>query len=162
MKRFSQDFLARVSRGRPGRAALVLVAAHLGVVVLAAGAWAIGLAPVFDHARWVPIVLVSVVAAVTVLPMYLLFGFTGTLANHGVGSGEDYGEAFGPAAGMALLLLRWVMQLVMVAGVLAALAFTVVDALVEPRRDGRDPRAAGTRRGDAGPGRLDARGQRAR
>ncbi len=128
MKRFSQDFLARVSRGRPGRAALVLVAAHLGVVVLAAGAWAIGLAPIFDHTRWVRIVLVSVVAAVTVLPMYLLFGFTGTLANHGVGSGEDYGEAFGPAAGMALLLLRWVMQLVMVAGVLAALAFTVVDA----------------------------------
>lgn len=112
--------LGRLSHGRGGRAAFVLIGVFLAPVVVCGAIWLLGLIPIFEHARWIPITLCSIVMAVTILPLFLLFGFWGTGANSGQDGGDQFGD-FRPLVAFGLGWLRWLMQLVLVGGCMLAL-----------------------------------------
>lgn len=116
--------LATVSGGSPRRAAAILVAAHLVPGVIACGLWALGLLPIFDDLRWIPVSIAVAFGVGSTLWMLLAFGFWGTARTMGRGHGEEYEESFSPGAGFALGWLRWFLQLVMVAAVLMPVLMT--------------------------------------
>ena len=94
---------------------------------LAWAGWALGLAPVFDHARWVPIALVALIGALTLGTLFHVFGVGASDESFGVGYGEQYG-AFGLVAGIGLWVWRLLLQLVAVGSCFLALAFVCVNA----------------------------------
>jgi hypothetical protein len=107
--------LHRLSGGRGGRAALVLVGSHLGLAAVVALLWFVGLAPVFDGWRWVVAVLASAVYLVGVPWLVTAFGFWGV----GVNSGQDGGDQhtdFSPGVAFGLGWLRWALQIVTIGG----------------------------------------------
>ncbi len=113
MKWLSID-LAKLSGGNGWRAAGILVVAHLipGPVVL--GLWFLGLLPIFDDLRWIPVSIGVTFSVLCALWMFLAFGFWGTVRTYGRGHGESYTQTFSPGVGFALGWLRWFMQIVMV------------------------------------------------
>lgn len=112
--------LGRLSRGRGGRAVLVLIGIFLIPVAACWLIWVLGLIPIFEYARWIPIGLVSVVGVVSILGLFLVFGFWGTGANSGQDGGDQFEYDFRPAVAFGLGWVRWFMQLVLVGGVLYA------------------------------------------
>lgn len=118
MKWFEAD-LGAVSGGSGGRAAGILVLAHLVPGLIMAGLWSIGLLSIFDDRRWIPVSVTAIFGTVAVVALFLGFGFWGTPATHGVGSGEDYTTTFTPGVGFGLGWLRWFLQIVLVVAVLA-------------------------------------------
>ena len=118
--------LYRLSRGRALRAALIMLVAFIAPLPLAWAGWALGLAPVFDHARWVPITLVAALGILTMGALFHFFGIGASDESFGVGYGEQYGE-FG-VAGIGLWIERLVLQVVAVGSCFLALAFACVNA----------------------------------
>src|SRR5699024_4371803 len=98
-------------RGLP--AALILVVVHLAAPLLALLPWALGLLPVFDGLRWIPVTLETLVVIALLLGVFVRFGAWATARTQGLSFGEDYTETFSPGTGFALGWLRWLMQLVM-------------------------------------------------
>ncbi|WP_026818608.1 hypothetical protein [Arthrobacter castelli] len=97
-------------RGLP--AALILVVAHVVGPLLAVPLWALGLLPVFNDMRWIPVAIVSIYCAVIYFGLFWRFGFWGAAASMGIGGGEKYMETFSPRTGLALGWLRFFMQLI--------------------------------------------------
>lgn len=125
---WSQGRLASWSRGRAGRASLILIATHLGVLAVAALIWLVGSLEAFDDARWLPIALVTVVTVVGAFGLVALFGFWGTPRTAGRSGGEEYESTFSPGVGFALGWLRWLLQLVAIGGLAYPLVLTWGDA----------------------------------
>lgn len=124
----SQGVLERLSRGRAGRAALILIATHLGVVVAAVLLWLLFSLPVFDDARWLPRAVMTILLIVGAFGLVAFFGFWGTPTTAGRGGGEDYESTFNPRAGLTLGWLRWLLQIVAIAGLFFPLLFVWGDA----------------------------------
>lgn len=124
----SRGRLARWSCGRGGRASLILIATHLGVAAVAMLFWLIGSLEIFDRVRWVPVTLVVIVAVVGSLGLIVFFGVWGTVRTAGRDGGEDYENTFTPGVGYALGWLRWLMQIVAIAGLLCAVVLAWGDA----------------------------------
>lgn len=118
--------LHRLSGGRTGRAALVLVGCHLGLVALVALLWFVGLAPVFDGWRWVVAVPASAVYLVGVVWLMVAFGFWGVGANSGQDGGDQHTD-FSPGAAFGLGWLRWALQIVTIGGVFLLLVLLWMD-----------------------------------
>lgn len=116
--------LGRLSRGRGGRAVLVLIGAFLAPVVLCGLIWLLGLVPVFENARWIPIGLVGVAGLVSITVLFAAFGVWGVGAGSGQDTGDQFTGDFRPLVAFGLGWLRWLMQIVMIGGVL--LAFVAV------------------------------------
>lgn len=112
--------LSRLSDGRPRRAALVLIGAHLGALLvlwlLLTLIWLVGLSSIFTTVHWIPAVLGTVVFLVIALAMMMAFGFWGTGATSGMDGGDRVEDHFTPGAAAGLGWLRWLMQLVMIMG----------------------------------------------
>jgi len=104
--------LAELTGGRGGRAALVLIAAHVVLPLFTFALWALGLLPIFDDLRWIPIVIVSLYAAVVFIGLFVRFGAWGTARSFFRDVGEEYMETFSPRVGYGLGWLRWFMQIV--------------------------------------------------
>lgn len=96
--RSSRLSLKRVSRGSAKVAALALVGAHLGVLLLVLLVWLLGLAPVFDGIHWIPAVLATVV---------LVVGLGFVLATT-IWWPHDYEKLFSDTGVIALTLLHWI------------------------------------------------------
>lgn len=120
--------LARLSQGRPARAALILLAVYLPAALLGWAGWLVGLAPVFAQARGAAIAMTGAVGLATVGALVFVFGSwpMPTPAGLSRGYGERY-DSFGSPAGFRLGLLRTVLQLVVTTSCVAALLFTVLD-----------------------------------
>lgn len=118
--------LGRLSRGSAGRAALVLIAVHLLLLLVCLGIWYAGLAPVFDGVHWIPAIVVTVVAAVGVTLLMASFGFWGVGAHSGRDGGDQFEGEFGAAAAAGLGWLRWALQIVVIGsvGMLVILTWT--------------------------------------
>ena len=121
--RGSEGVLERLSRGQVGRAALILIATHLAVVVIAVLLWLLFSLPTFDEVRWLPRAVMTAVLVVGSVGLVVFFGFWGTPRTAGRGGGEDYEITFSPRAGLALGWLRWLLQIIAVAGLFFALLF---------------------------------------
>jgi hypothetical protein len=122
--------LARLSAGRPGRAALILLAVYLPAALLGWAGWLLGLAPVFADARPLAIGLVGAIGLATVGTLVLVFGSWPMPTGAGLRLSRGYGErydTFGAGAGFRLGLLRTGLQLVVTGSCLAALLLTVLD-----------------------------------
>lgn len=111
MKWLTAD-LAELTGGRGGRAALILIAAHVVLPLFTFALWALGLLPVFDDLRWIPIVVVSLYVAVMFVGLFVRFGAWGTARSFFQDVGEEYMETFSPRVGFGLGWLRWFMQIV--------------------------------------------------
>ncbi|MBC3192192.1 hypothetical protein H7X46_14090 [Pseudonocardia sp. C8] len=109
--------LGRLSKGSTGKAALILVAAHLLLLLVCLGIWYAGLAPVFDRAHWIPAVLVTVVAVAGGTFLMASFGFWGVGAHSGQDGGDQFEGDFSPAAAFGLGWLRWALQIVVIGSV---------------------------------------------
>lgn len=110
--------LGKLSRGNPKLAPWVLIGVHLVPVAIVALIWWIGLSPAFDDIHWVPAVLATVVAVVVPLPMMYAFGFWGVGAASGQDGGDQFDQDFSPVVAFGLGWLRWLLQLVMIGGVI--------------------------------------------
>lgn len=126
MKRLTA-FLSSWNHGSARRAAALLLVTHLGAVALAWAAWALFLLPPFYDARVLPIVVSWAFAVVVTVWLMLRFGFWGTVATHGVGHGDELLAPLTPGKGVAVGVLRWALQLVLIAGVFGAAVFVTVD-----------------------------------
>lgn len=124
----SQGVLERLSCGHGGRAALILVATHLGVVLVAVLLWLLFSLPVFDGGRWLPWAVMTVLLVVGSFGVVVVLGFWGTPKTAGRDGGEDYERTFSPRAGLALGWLRWLLQIVTIAGLVFPLIFVWGDA----------------------------------
>lgn len=120
-------YLVSWDRGSAGRAVTLLLVTHLGAVAIAWGAWALFLLPAFYDARALPSIASWVFAASASVWLMLRFGFWGTVATRGVGHGDDLLTTFTPGKGIAVGLLRWALQLVMISGVFAAAVCITMD-----------------------------------
>lgn len=118
--------LGRLSHGRGGRAALVLIGAHLLPVPVCGLLWLFGTLPIFHDARWIPIGLVSIVALVAFALSPIMFGFWGVGANSGQDGGDQFTD-FRPLVAYGLGWLRWLMQVLMIMGMAYAVIFTITD-----------------------------------
>ncbi|MBM7517835.1 hypothetical protein [Nocardioides nitrophenolicus] len=120
-------YLATWNHGSAGRAALLLLVTHLGAVAVAWGAWALFLLPAFYDDRLLPAIGSWLFALTASLWLMLRFGFWGTVATRGVGHGEELLATFSPGRAVAVGLLRWALQIVMIAGVFGAAVLVSVD-----------------------------------
>lgn len=110
--------LGRLSKGGGfGKAALILVAVHLLLLLVCLGIWWAGLAPVFDQVHWIPAIVVTVVAVAGVTFLMASFGFWGVGANSGQDGGDQFEGDFSPAAAFGLGWLRWAVQVVVIGSV---------------------------------------------
>lgn len=116
--------LAELAGGRGGRAALILIAAHLALPLFAYALWALGLLPVFDDLRWLPTAIVSIYGAVIFVGLFLRFGAWGTARSFFRDYGEEYMDTFSPRVGLGLGWLRWFMQIVAAFIIIPALAMS--------------------------------------
>lgn len=147
MKWLTAD-LAELTGGHGGRAALILIAAHVVLPLFTFALWALGLLPVFDDLRWIPIVVVSLYAAVMFVGLFVRFGAWGTARSFFRDVGEEYMETFSPRVGFGLGWLRWFMQIVA--------AFIILFPLVMTWANTRWWELAGTEELDALPARAAA------
>ncbi|MDQ6522562.1 hypothetical protein RB608_03075 [Nocardioides sp. LHD-245] len=122
--------LARLSGGRPGRAALILVGSYVAALPVAWAGWVLGQAPAFDDARPAAYALVGALGLATVGTLVLVFGSwpmpTGVGLRLSRGYGERY-DSFGSPAGFRLGLLRTVLQFVVTGSCLAAFLLAMLD-----------------------------------
>ncbi|MFE6508849.1 hypothetical protein ACFVDI_17355 [Nocardioides sp. NPDC057767] len=119
--------LGRLSRGNPKSAPWVLSGVHLLPVAIVVLIWWIGLSPAFDSIHWVPAILATVVAVAVPLPMMYAFGFWGVGAASGQDGGDQFDGDFTPLVAFALGWLRWVLQIVMIGGVMIGTVFIWLD-----------------------------------
>lgn len=107
--------LRRLSGGQGKRAALILIGAHVGAMLVTLLMlfliWLVGLAPIFTEARWIPVTLASVVWLVVTFAMLMVFGFWGTPSTGGQGGGYQIEDDFTPGVATGLGWLRWFMQI---------------------------------------------------
>lgn len=97
-------------------------------VLVALGLWAVGMIPVFDGARWIPITVVTASGLVVIYYLMLKFGVWRTYTIGTRDYGEEYMKTFSPGVGFGLGWLRWFMQLVMCCGIFVAMWLTWADA----------------------------------
>lgn len=90
--------------------------------------WLLFSLTVFDAARWLPRAVMTVLMITGSLGLVMIFGFWGTPRTAGRGGGEDYESTFSPGVGIALGVLRWLLQIVAIAGLLSSLIFVWGDA----------------------------------
>jgi len=112
--------LGRLSQGRGGRAVLVLIGVFLVPVVLCGLIWLLGLVPIFDSVRWIPIGLVIIVGLVSITVLFAAFGVWGVGASSGRDTGDQFTGDFRPLVAFGLGWLRWFMQIVMIGGIMLA------------------------------------------
>lgn len=110
--------LAKLSRGNPKLAPWVLIGVHLLPVAIVVLIWWIGLSPVFDNIHWIPGILATIIAVAVPLPMMYAFGFWGVGAASGQDGGDQFDGDFTPLVAFGLGWLRWLLQLVMIGGVM--------------------------------------------
>src|SRR5699024_201647 len=139
--------LAELTGGRGGRAALILIAAHVVLPLFTFALWALGLLPIFDDLRWIPIVIVSLYAAVVLAGLFVRFGAWGTARSFFHDVGGEYMETFSPRVGFGLGWLRWFMQIVA--------AFILIFPLIMTWGNTRWWQISGTEALDALPARAD-------
>ncbi|MEI7056056.1 hypothetical protein WBG06_09605 [Nocardioides sp. CCNWLW239] len=108
--------LGRLSRGNPKLAPWVLIGVHLIPVAIVALIWWIGLSPVFDGIHWVPAIAATIVAIAVPIPMMYAFGFWG--AASGQDGGDQFDEDFTPLVAFGLGWLRWLLQIILIGGVM--------------------------------------------
>lgn len=118
--------LGRLSHRRGGRAALVLIGAHLLPVPVCGLLWLFGTLPIFHDARWIPVSLVSIVALTAFALSPIMFGFWGVGANSGQDGGDQFTD-FRPLVAFGLGWLRWLMQVAMITGLAYAFILTLTD-----------------------------------
>lgn len=115
--------LGRLSKGNPKRAPLVLIVVHLLPLAVVALIWFVGLAPVFDNIHWIPAILATIVAVAVPLPMMYAFGFWGVGASNGHDGGDQFDDDFEPLVAFGLGWLRWLLQLLLIGGLLLGTIF---------------------------------------
>lgn len=131
---FSRQFregsrpIARLSGGRGGRAALLLVGIHLGVVVVACAIWAAALPLVDPDVRLLPRIAAVVIDVPLAFAAMLWLGGWGVGAASGQGWGENYADTFRVRTAVGLGFLRWFLQIVMVGVCFLAAVFTWMNA----------------------------------
>lgn len=139
--------LGRLSGGRVGRAALVLIGTYLVLPVVCVLLWVVGLAPVFARAHWIVAILATVIFLAMLMWVGLAFGFWGTGAYSGRDGGDQFGGDFTPGAATGLGWLRWFMQVVGIGACAIPLVALWSDArwwhlVSRPEIDGLQDRAA--------------------
>ncbi|WP_141782422.1 hypothetical protein [Nocardioides albertanoniae] len=112
--------LGRLSRGNPKLAPWILIGVHLLPLAIVVLIWSIGLAPAFDSIHWIPAILATVIAVTIPLPMMFAFGFWGVGAASGRDGGDQFDDDFTPLVAFGLGWLRWLLQLIMIGGIILA------------------------------------------
>jgi hypothetical protein len=115
--------LADLTDRRAGRAAVILVVSHVLIGLGGWLLWAFGWLPIFDHVRFVPVVLVTAYSLVLTIGILLRFGFWAVSVVGGFG--ERYTETFSTGRGIALGLVRLLSQLGLVLILLPPVMMTI-------------------------------------
>jgi len=112
------------------KAAYILIIAHILPPIILTGIWLISTIPYLESLSFFGLIikalgLLSLLLGILFVTMsFAAFGFWGTVITSGRGSDNDSLEYFSPGKGYMLGWLRWLLQLVMIGGMLFPILLT--------------------------------------